>query len=190
MADPMYRQIAEDLRAKIESGDLKPGGQLKTEIELRELYNASRNTVRDAIKWLISLGLVETRPGQGTFVVEKINPYVTTLTGDPSSGGGDETYYIAEVQAARRKSDISEPRVEIQKADAVVARSLRIDVGADVVSRHQERSIDGTPWSLQTSFYPMTMVVQGATKLIQATSIEGGAVAYLAEACGTYQAGY
>lgn len=192
MADPKYQQIADELRAKIESGELpkKPDGPLPTELELREEFGASRNTVRDAIKWLINLGLVETRPGQGTFVVEKINPYVTTLTGDPSRGGGDETYYIAEVQASRRKSDISEPRVEIQKADAVVARSLRIDVGADVVSRHQERSIDGTPWSLQTSFYPMTMVVQGATKLIQATSIEGGAVAYLAEACGIYQAGY
>jgi GntR family transcriptional regulator len=192
MADPMYRQIAEELRARIASGDLPkvPDGPLPTELELREEFGASRNTVRDAIKWLISLGLVETRPGQGTFVVAKINPYVTTLTGDPSSGGGDETYYIAEVQAARRQSDISEPRVEIQKADGVIARSLRIKEGADVVSRHQERSIDGTPWSLQTSFYPMTLVAQGATKLIQATTIEGGAVAYLAAVCGIHQAGY
>ena len=192
MGDPKYQQIADELRARIESGELprKPDGPLPTELELREEFGASRNTVRDAIKWLISLGLVETRPGQGTYVVEKINPYVTTLTGDPSRGGGDETYYIAEVQAARRKSDISEPRVEIQKADAVVAKSLRIDEGADVVCRHQERFIDGTLWSLQTSFYPMTMVERGAVKLIQATSIEGGAVAYLAESCGIHQVGY
>ena len=73
-ADPMYRQIAEDLRRKIEAGELPRGAQLPTEIELREQYNASRNTVRDAIKWLITRGLVETRPGQGTFVVEKITP--------------------------------------------------------------------------------------------------------------------
>jgi GntR family transcriptional regulator len=80
--------------------------------------------------------------------------------------------------------------VEIQKAVGAVARSLRIADGSDVVSRHQERSIDGTPWSLQTSFYPMTLVAQGATKLIQATTIEGGAVAYLVTACGIHQAGY
>jgi DNA-binding GntR family transcriptional regulator len=61
MSNPMYRQIAEDLRAQIESGKLRPGQQLRTELELREHYGASRNTVRDAIKWLISLGLVETR---------------------------------------------------------------------------------------------------------------------------------
>ena len=85
MANPMYRQIAEDLRAQIESGKLKPGQQLRTEIELREHYNASRNTVRDAIKWLTNLGLVETKPGQGTFVVQTIDPFVTTLTGDPET---------------------------------------------------------------------------------------------------------
>ena len=87
MANPMYRQIAEDLRAQIESGQLEPGQQLRTELELREHYNASRNTVRDAIKWLTSLGLVETKPGQGTFVVQKIDPFVTTLTGDPHRCG-------------------------------------------------------------------------------------------------------
>ena len=86
MANPMYRQIAEDLREQIDSGTLTPGQQLPTELELREQYSASRNTVRDAIKWLINLGLVETRPGQGTFVVEKIDPFVTTLSGDPETG--------------------------------------------------------------------------------------------------------
>jgi len=88
MAEPMYRQIADDLQHRIESGELAQGTQIPTEIDLREHYEASRNTVRDAIKWLITRGLVETRPGQGTFVVEKINPFVTTLTGDPETGRG------------------------------------------------------------------------------------------------------
>jgi DNA-binding FadR family transcriptional regulator len=68
MSNPMYRQIAEDLRAQIESGKLRPGQQLRTELELREHYGASRNTVRDAIKWLITLGLVETRAPNPTEV--------------------------------------------------------------------------------------------------------------------------
>lgn len=192
MAEPMYRQIADDLRAKIESGELARGSQLATEIELREQYEASRNTIRDAIKWLTTRGLVETRPGQGTFVVEKINPFVTTLTSDPETGrgGGEEGIYIAEVARSQRVSEISEPRVEIQMAERPVARSLRIEEGAQVVSRHQQRSIDGTLWSLQTSFYPMSLVQRGAIDLIQARDIEGGTVAYLAEKCGIEQAGY
>jgi GntR family transcriptional regulator len=192
VAEPMYRQIADDLRAKIESGELARGSQLATEIELREQYEASRNTIRDAIKWLTTRGLVETRPGQGTFVVEKINPFVTTLTSDPETGrgGGEEGIYIAEVARSQRVSEISEPRVEIQMAERPVARSLRIEEGAQVVSRHQQRSIDGTLWSLQTSFYPMSLVQRGAIDLIQARDIEGGTVAYLAEKCGIEQAGY
>ena len=39
MPEPIYRSIAEDLRRQIETGELRPGQQLKTEIELREHYN-------------------------------------------------------------------------------------------------------------------------------------------------------
>jgi GntR family transcriptional regulator len=192
MPEPMYRRIAEDLQHRIESGELERGAQVPTEIELREQYRASRNTIRDAIKWLTTRGMVETRPGQGTFVIEKINPFVTVLTGDPETGrgGGEEGVYIAEVAASQRSSEITEPRVEIQKAEMSVARSLRIEPGDSVVSRHQQRFIDGTPWSLQTSFYPMSLVQAGAIDLIQAKEIEGGTVAYLAEKCGIEQVGY
>lgn len=192
MPEPLYRQIADDLRTKIESGELAQGSQLATEGELKDLYNASRNTVRDAIKMLTTLGLVETRPGQGTFVVEKANPFVTTLTEDPETGrgGGDEAVYLAEVAAYGRRPTSGAPRVEIQLADKVIARALRLDEDAQVVSRHQERFLDGTPWSLQTTFYPMSLVLQGATKLIQAENIDEGAVAYLARQCDIKQVGY
>src|SRR5580704_15531639 len=127
MAYPMYRQIAENLREEIESGQLRPGQQLRTELELGEVYNASRNTIRDAIKWLTALGLVETRPGQGTFVVEKIDPFVTTLTRKEGevAEGGQSTSYLSKVE------DSLEPeskyiRVEIQGAPEHVATRLGI----------------------------------------------------------------
>jgi GntR family transcriptional regulator len=194
-ADPMYRQIAEDLRRQIAAGSLVPGQQLRTELELRERYQASRNTVRDAVKWLIGRGLVETRPGQGTFVVEKIIPFVTTLTGDARTGfggGEDEIYdlYDMEVKAERREPKASEPRVEMQQASGRIANELRVEENSAVVSRHQQRLIDGTPWSLQTSFYPMSFVEQGALRLIQATDIAQGTVAYLAETLQIQQAGW
>jgi len=186
----MYRQIAEELQGKIESGELARGSQLPTEIELREEYGASRNTVRDAIKWLTTRGLVETRPGQGTYVTEKIDPFVTTLSGPVDSGGGEEEVYLAEVVASRRKPRTSAHRVEIQLASQVVSEALLIKPGSEVVSRHQRRFIDDIPWSLQTSFYPMSLVAQGAGRLIEATNIEGGVVAYLDRECGIKQTAY
>jgi GntR family transcriptional regulator len=192
MADPMYRMIADDLRQQIETRQLAPGSQLLTELELREKYNASRNTVRDAIKWLITRGLVETRPGQGTFVTETIIPFVTTLTGDPeTASGGEGRTYSQEVQARLRATTDTDPDVGVKTAGMVGASTeLQLESNATVVSRHQQRYIDGTPWSLQTSFYPMRFVEQGAVRLLQAPNIEQGTVDYLRDSLGIKQAGY
>ena len=192
MADPMYRQIAEDLRQKVESGRFGPGSQLPTELELRKTYSASRNTVRDAIKWLINLGLVEMRPGQGTFVMEKIDPFVTTLSGNPHTGcgGGEGTSYLSEVTDKRRTPTTSRIRVEIQEAAPDIAAKLGKLPGSVIVSRHQQRYIDGTSWSMQTSFYPMEFVERGAVRLTHPDDIERGTVRYLADTLCIHQAGY
>jgi GntR family transcriptional regulator len=194
MPEPMYRQIAEDLRQKIESGELGHGDQLPTELELREEYDASRNTVRDAVKWLITRGLIETRPGQGTFVVGKIDPYVTILTGEPAKGGDEEGPVYAkgtrEARGGQRKPATSEPRVEIQKAGGIRAAELQVEDGTTVVSRHQQRYVDDTPWSLQTSFYPIALATEGAGKLLAVENIKQGAVEYLRQEIGLKQAGY
>jgi DNA-binding GntR family transcriptional regulator len=192
MANPLYRQIAEQLRAQINSGELAPGGQLPTELELRERYSASRNTVRDAIKWLTSLGLVETRPGQGTFVVNDIDPFVTTLSGDPLTGlgGGEGAAYLSEVSERDRRPSTSPVQVEIQQGSDDVSSGLGIPRGTEVISRHERRFIDGTPWSMQTSYYPMEFTDRGAEQLRSACDIPEGTVRYLADTLGIYQVGY
>jgi GntR family transcriptional regulator len=189
MADTMWRRIAEDLRLKIESGELGSDDKpLPSELELRDTYEASRNTIRDAVKWLVTRGLVVTRPGQGTFVVKNIDPFVTELS---MQSRGESAAYISEVGARSRSADVSAPRVEIQQVVAGrVARELRLSAGTTVVSRHQERFIDGTPWSLQTTFYPMRLVEVGATNLIQATDMQKGAVRYIENVLGIKQVGW
>ncbi|HEY2506833.1 MAG TPA: GntR family transcriptional regulator [Streptosporangiaceae bacterium] len=192
MPDPLYRQIADDLQRQIEDGELGPGAQLPTELELREQYGASRNTVRDAVRWLTTRGLVQTLAGQGTFVVRAPEPFVTTLSADPETGlgGGEGEAYKTEVQAQGRNPSAREPRVEIQLADGVVADELQVPRHSLVVSRYQQRFIDGTAYSLQTSYYPMGLVEAGAVRLREATSIEPGTVNYLQEALGLSQSGY
>jgi len=185
--DPRYRQIAEDLREQIESGELAHGTQLPTELELRERYDASRNTVRDAIKLLIARGMVETRPGQGTFVVEQIIPYVIMVKPETGSGLGEGANYASEIEAGSRKPKESVPRVEVKLATGVIASELQLQDDSEVVSRHQQRYIDGTPYSLQTSFYPMSLVEQGAVRILQAAEIPEGVVTYVREVLGKKQ---
>jgi DNA-binding GntR family transcriptional regulator len=192
MADPMYLQIAQDLQGKIESGELAPGDKLPSELEFRERYNnASRNTIRDAIKRLTSQGLVETRPGQGTFVTMRIDPFVTQLSGDPQAlGGAEGTTYLSEVNKTHRIASFSQPKVEIQKTLPAIGQRLRVPPDTQIVCRHQMRYIDKLPWSLQTSFYPMDFVTKGATRLLMAEDIPEGTVRYIAETIGIRQVGY
>jgi GntR family transcriptional regulator len=193
MAEPMYRQIADDMRYKIETGEIAPGGQLPTEIELMDQYEASRNTIRDAIKLLVTRGLVEIRPGQGTFVVKTIVPFITTLTGDPAAAGpGEGNTYTKEVEARLRRPTVTAPGVGIHQAGSPVPAlgELQLPEGAPVVSRHQQWFIDDIPWSLQTSFYPMGLIEQGASRLLQAGDISQGTVVYLRETLGIKQVGY
>jgi len=210
----MYLQIADDLRKRIELGAalppesddsaaveldgrlpraLRPGDQLPTEQGLSEAYSASRNTIRDAIKQLTGLGLVETRQGQGTFVTKRIDidPFVTVLSTDPlASKGAEGATYLSDVKSKHRKADASIPKVEIQVPPVEVARRLRLAPRTQVVSRHQMRYIDDTPWSLQTSFYPMDFVTRGATRLYSAEDIVEGTVQYIAEVLNIKQVGY
>lgn len=195
MSEPMYRVIADDLDRRIKSGGLSPGDQLPSEIELREEYGqdaaiASRNTVRDAIKLLVTRGLVETRPGQGTFVAQKVIPFVSRLSTDPESGGIEDGVYLAEVGQRGRTPYQTRPRVEVQPPDNLVASELELKQDEQVISRHQERKIDGTAWSMQTTFYPMRFVERGATNLLMAEDIAEGMVRYLEEKLGIRQVGW
>ena len=192
MPDPRYRQIADELERQIASGALAPGERLPTELELQDHYRASRNTVRDAVRWLTIRGLVETRPGQGTFVVQEPEPYVMTLSADPETGfgGGEGEAFTREVSGQGRRAFAPNLLVEVSRASGVVAAELQIADGSSVVSRSQSRFIDGVPSSLQTSYYPMSLVEAGARKLLTAEQIVPGAVSYLRAALSIEQARY
>jgi GntR family transcriptional regulator len=206
MAEPMYKRVAEDLRGRIESGEIAPGSKLPTEVELMDEYgekfgspsggvSISRNTVRDAIKLLATRGLVVSRAGKGTFVVRKIDPFVSTLSGSPEVGRETVRYmsevdsYASEVEASGRKPDVTVPRVEVQRASGRVASLLALAEGTMVISRYQERSIDETPWSMQTTFYPMEWVTRGASRLLIAENITDGIIGYVEDVLGVKQVG-
>jgi DNA-binding FadR family transcriptional regulator len=67
-----YVQVAEQLRELIVRGDVMPGHRLPSEAEMAPLFGVSRSTIREALRILVTDGLVETRRGVrgGTFVVD------------------------------------------------------------------------------------------------------------------------
>jgi len=62
-----YREIADDLRGRIEGEEFGPGDLLPSESELGATYSASRVTVRKSLELLREAGLVDSRQGFGWF---------------------------------------------------------------------------------------------------------------------------
>jgi len=191
-SQPIYQTIAEDLRHRIQSGEFGQGDKLPTEDEISESWEASRNTVRQAIDRLTREGLVAKRQGQGTFVTIKVDPFVAVLsTRTPviDGGGMEGAPYQSEVEEQHRVPSASKPKIEIQDCPREIAVRLGIKTDADVISRHQKRYIDGVPWSMQTSYYPYELASK-ADRLLKAADIEEGTVTYLSDTWGLDQVGY
>ncbi|GHD37653.1 hypothetical protein GCM10007147_45820 [Nocardiopsis kunsanensis] len=66
--EPMYRQIADRIAARIEDGTYRPNSRMPSETELCKTYGVSRRTARAAYAILLDRGLVVTSQGKGTYV--------------------------------------------------------------------------------------------------------------------------
>lgn len=64
---PLYRQVADDITARIDGGTWPPGTKLPSERALCELYDVSQITVRRALRDLSHLGRLKSRHGLGWF---------------------------------------------------------------------------------------------------------------------------
>lgn len=170
-----YARIAEDLRTRITSRNIKPGGPLPSELELRDEYGASRNTVLDAIKKLKDEGLVETRPGQGWFARVRIVPFVNSI--DWADGTA-----IEQARALGRIPRAAPPTVHLQVAPTEMADRLRVPVGTEMIVRRQEWFLEELPWKLQTAWCPKAWYDRGAKRLLIAEDIPEGLGAYLHDA--------
>ena len=66
----MFLDIVGELRTIITEEGIKTGGKLPSERELAERLQVGRSTIREALRSLELLGLIETRRGEGTFLVD------------------------------------------------------------------------------------------------------------------------
>lgn len=68
--EPLYMQLVNQIKEKINRGILKPGDMLQSEHQLALEYNVSRTTVRKGLSILFSEGYINPVPGKGYFVKE------------------------------------------------------------------------------------------------------------------------
>ncbi|SRR5690625_2378150 len=72
----VYEEVLNKIQSYIEENELEDGDKLPSERELAEQLNAARSSVREALRAIELLGLIETKHGEGTFL-KKYRPYQT-----------------------------------------------------------------------------------------------------------------
>lgn len=68
---PLYDQVLEQIRSRVESGEWAKHSRVPSERQLAELLGVSRITVRHAVRLAVEEGLLEQRRGVGTFVASR-----------------------------------------------------------------------------------------------------------------------
>lgn len=176
----LYRQLADQLRAKIYSGELEPGAKLPTEQQLMDDANASRNTVRLALGQLANEGLIVSGRGRGHFVRDSAPLlFLATRSESPDRRAttANDAWTTDVIAQGRTPGQTIE--VSIVRPPENIALLLELEDDESAAMRKRIRTVDDVPNSLSMSYYPLSIV--GASEIIQPQDIVRGANRVLAE---------
>ncbi|HVQ59145.1 MAG TPA: FadR/GntR family transcriptional regulator [Solirubrobacterales bacterium] len=135
---PLYEVVAARLQEFIDGEKLEPGDRLLPERELAERLGVSRTSVRQALTAMRVMGLVEVRPGAGTYLLRPPADLVSGLASEVAKAEVDhpmiwEVREGVEVQAARLAAGRRTAADLEAMQDALVAMARSIDGGGDGV---------------------------------------------------------
>ena len=160
----LYEQIVDQIESRIVAGELKIGDQLPSERELADQFAVSRTAVREAIKALRQRGLVEIRPGRGTFITNGTTDSIRNSLGMLMKfGGKNGSMNLVEVR------EILEPEIAALAATRITdefitamqdAVKIMDDTGLDNVDVFVEADLDfhlALAEGTQNPFIPILM---------------------------------
>lgn len=140
---PLYLQIEEYIKRKIEDGEWEKGEQIPTEKELCAYFEVSPSTIRQAISNLMQKGMLVKKQGKGTFVCK------------PAYEGDFLTIYFPE-----EFGDVHELlQVGVTDASAGIRKRLEAGEGEEVTLLYRARYITGDeePAILEKSYLKSAM---------------------------------
>jgi GntR family transcriptional repressor for pyruvate dehydrogenase complex len=102
-------QVAAQIAAQIGEGFWRPGDRLPAESELCTTLRIGRSTLREALKSLAYVGMVQMRPGEGTYVL------------DNAQGLADRIRTHGILKSEKELQDVSEARLILETELAAIA---------------------------------------------------------------------
>lgn len=139
MADRLSQTVADDLLAAITRGEYRAGDRLPSEQQLMARYRVGRNTVREAMQSLRTLGLVDIRPRLGARVLGQAAPN-TLANSAVSMLIGDQTV-----------TELYEVRLILEPAAAAIAAKHRSD--DDLLAMRRARTHYRVAYEMGTSVW-------------------------------------
>ena len=106
---PLAARIEDELMKYILQKPVEPGQKIPNEFELAQRFGAGRSTIREAVKGLVSRGILEVRRGSGTYVIS-----TKSIEADPLGFGRIEDKY-------KLALDLFEVRLMIEPEIAALA---------------------------------------------------------------------
>ena len=112
--ESLVRIISDQLTDGIMEGSIKPGDKLPSDREMAEHFGVGRSTIREALRVISLIGLIEIRPGQGTFVASSPSDFFLTplswtlLLGQKSMNDVMVMRNILELSSARLAADCTD----------------------------------------------------------------------------------
>ncbi|GAA1746452.1 GntR family transcriptional regulator [Nonomuraea bangladeshensis] len=158
---PIYRRIADGLRARILAGELRDGDRLPGENALMADYAIARATARQALAVLINEGLAVPRRGSGVYVrlFKPIRRHGSRRLSREQWGQGRA---IWDADTRGRPFTVDHLEVALERAAEHVAGILD---SAEVWVRRRRYSVDARPVQLAASYFPAHLVQDSAITL-------------------------
>ncbi|MGY0387930.1 GntR family transcriptional regulator [Nocardioides sp. WG-D5] len=172
-----FRQIAEQIRAQILSGELRPGDEIPSERAVAADYSVSRPTATKALMLLRELGLVHSVQGSGTFVSDlTVNRRASERYTKARTSGriyADDTH--AEIVAAEI----------VPEAPEHVVRALQLEAGGAAIRRHRITREGDRRAETSTSWFSAGLTAS-APQLLVKERIFSGTLAYVEAQTGRH----
>jgi GntR family transcriptional regulator len=145
---PLYLQLRELIRSKIENGEYLPGIAIPSVGDLARVYGIHRLSVRSAISALIGEGLLKSVQGKGIFVVgDKLEQDLETIGA-----------FHQNISVKNKRIETCVLMKALRPAGAVYGRLLRCETQDSLYYIKQISGFDGEPISLDDIYIPEALV--------------------------------
>jgi GntR family transcriptional regulator len=169
----LRHSLASELRARIRSGEWRPGDKMPSEPELARRRTVSRSSMRAAITMLEEEGYVSRKHGSGTYITHR-----PALLNDLGRNFGVST----QIASTGSQPGTVEESTAIEPAPKFVAEALGLEAGEPVSvlrrvrTANGRRVVDMTDWCRTDHFAPDDMTGIGKGSIYAALSDRGLAV--------------